>query len=289
MTGVGHGVALADAVRLHYLYVGEGPDLVVCLHGFPQTGRLWERCARHLPPRYTVVAPDLRGTGESARPAGGYDKRTMAADVLALVGSLGFGSVRLVGHDLGAAVAYTYAAQWPAEVSHLALIEMLLPGHGLEAMFAIRRPGEFAHTPFFMAQDLPEWLLAGREAAFLEWFMRAMVVDQSALTPEDIASYASAYARPGALRAAFDMYRAFWRDAEDNRALAATRLPMPVLAVGAEGSVGRQLERSLEPLAADLRGVVFEGCGHFVPDEQPARLARELDAFFAESMGEIAP
>lgn len=277
-----HHSALASGVRIHYRRVGEGPEAVVCLHGFPQTGRAWERLAVRLAERFTVIAPDLRGAGDSQRPEDGYDKKTVAVDIRALVASLGLGRVHLVGHDIGAAVAYAYAAQWPDEVARLVMIEMLLPGFGLEAMYAIRRPGEFAHTPFFMAPDLPEWLVAGREAAFLEWFIRNMVADQAAFGPDDIAAYARAYARPGALRAAFDGYRAFWQDADDNKTFAQTKLKMPVLAIGAELSVGTALAQSLEPLAEDLRGLVFEGCGHFIPDEQPDRLARELEAYLGE-------
>ena len=272
----------ASATRVHYRLIGDGPEPVVCLHGFPQNGRLWERTGEFLGERYTVIAPDLRGAGESGRPPSGYDKETMAGDVHDLVASLGHGSVCLVGHDIGAAVAYAYAAQWPDEVSHLVMIEMLLPGFGLEALYAIRRPGEFAHMPFFMAQDVPEWLISGREATFLEWFIRNMVSDQGTFGPEDVAAYVQAYARPGALRAAFDTYRAFWRDADDNRAFARTKLTMAVLAVGAELSLGQLVEQSLKPLCERLRGLILERCGHFVPDEQPERLALELGLFFGE-------
>ena len=277
-----HGASVASGIKMHYWRAGEGSRAVVCLHGFPQTSVLWRRLAAHLTGDVTLIAPDLRGAGESERPASGYDKKTMAVDVHALVGSLGFSKVHLVGHDIGAAVAYAYAAQWPGEVASLTMIEMLLPGFGLEAMYAIRKPGEFAWMPFFMAQDLPEWLLAGREAPFLDWFIRNQVVDQSAFGPEDVAMTAQAYGRPGALRAAFDTYRAFWQDAEDNKRFAQSKLSMPVLAIGAEMSLGTALADSLGPLSRNLRGRVFEDCGHFVPDEQPKRLARELEAFLAE-------
>ena len=283
-----HHAALANGTRIHYRRAGAGSEAIVCLHGFPQTGRIWERLATRLAGQFTVIAPDLRGAGESQRPATGYDKKTMAADIHALVGSLGFDRVYLVGHDIGAAVAYAYAAQWPSEVARLAMIEMLLPGFGLEALWAIRKPGEFAHMPFFMTPDLPEWLIAGREAAFLEWFIRNMVADQAAFGPDDIAAYADAYARPGALRAGFDTYRAFWQDAEDNKDFARRKLAMPVLAIGAGLSVGTALAQSLQPLVEDLRDLVFEDCGHFIPDEQPERLARELDAFFGEGRSKVA-
>ena len=285
---ISHHSFSASGTRIHYRRAGAGSEAVVCFHGFPQTGRLWERLAARLANRFTVIAPDLRGAGESQRPATGYDKKTVAADIHELVASLGFDRAHLVGHDIGAAVAYAYAAQWPSGVACLVMIEMLLPGFGLEALWAIRKPGEFAHMPFFMTPDLPEWLIAGREAAFFDWFIRNMVADQAAFGSDDIAAYAQAYARPGALRAGFDGYRAFWQDAEDNKRFAETKLKMPVLAIGAELSVGTALAQSLQPLAENLRGLVFEGCGHFVPDEQPERLARELETFLGEGHPNLA-
>lgn len=268
-----------NGLRLHARRLGNASQTVVLLHGFPQTGRSWEKVARQLAPQFTVIAPDLRGAGESGRPATGYDKKTMAADLHKLLQTLDLGRVHLVGHDIGM-VAYAYAAQWPESVVSLTLIEMLLPGFGIEAMYAIRQPGRFAHMPFFMAQDLPEWLLAGKEAAFIDWFIRSNIMDQDAFSPEEMAVYMHAYARPSALRAAFDWFRSFWQDAEDNQAWAAAPLTMPVLAIGGSASVGSMLEQSLRPLANDLRGLVLEDCGHFVPDEQSLRLARELAAFF---------
>ena len=257
--------------------------MLVCLHGFPQTGRCWERLMVEMSDRFTVIAPDLRGAGESERPASGYDKKTLAGDVRELVQSLGHDRVHLLGHDIGSAVAYAYAAQWPTEVIRLAMTEMLLPGFGLEAMFAIRKPGEFAHMPFFMAQDLAEWLIEGRERPFIDWFIRNMVADQAAFSPDDIAAYAECLARPGALRAGFALYRAFWQDAEDNRGFAMRKLPMPVLAIGGAMSVGDKFGSSLKPLAVDLTSTVFEDCGHFLFEEQPERVLKELRAFVAKS------
>lgn len=281
-TEIRHCSTVANGTQIHYRRAGSGPRVILCLHGFPQTGRCWDKLAARLAPQFTIIAPDLRGAGESQRPATGYDKKTMAVDVHELMVSLGFDHIHLVGHDIGAQVAYAYAAQWPGEVAHLAMIETLLPGFGIEKLWAPQKPGQFAHIGFFLAQDLPEWLLAGREAAFLDWFMRNYLIDQAALPPDEIAAYAQAFARPGALRAGFDSYRAFWQDAEDNRHFAGTMLKMPVLAIGAELGIGTLLVDSLPPLVQDLRSVLFEGCGHYIPDEQPERLARELTAFFGE-------
>ena len=252
----------------------------MCLHGFPQTGRLWEKLGCFIGERYTLIAPDLRGVGESQRPSDGYDKKALASDLIELLNSLGIDAIHVVGHDIGAAVAYSFASQWPKRTRTLTMVEMLLPGFGLEQMYAIRKPGEFAHMPFFMVPDLPEWLISGHEKPFLDWFIRNMVSDQSSFASQDIEAYAEEYSRPGALRASFDMYRAFWQDAEDNRVFARTKLSMPVLAIGASLSLGRALELSLKPLTKNLRGLVFEHSGHFIPDEQPRRLAHELTGFY---------
>ena len=277
-----HYTSSVNGIRMHYRRTGGGPELVVCLHGFPQNGRSWEKVAARLAAKFTVISPDLRGAGESQTTSAGFEKKTMAADVHALVVSLGFDRIHLVGHDIGGMVAYAYAAQWPSEVASLTMIEMLLPGFGIEALYAIRRPGDFAHIPFFMAYDLPEWLVAGRESAFLDWFIRRNVSDQSAFAPEDIERYAHVLERPGALRAVFEGFRAFWQDATDNKQFSQTKLTMPVLAIGAASNVGSFLENSLQPLAENVRGIVFENCGHFIPDEQPEKLADTLEVFFGE-------
>ena len=280
---VRHKTFTGSGARIHYRTAGAGDELVVCLHGFPQTGRCWEHLMIGMSDRFTVIAPDLRGAGESERPATGYDKKTLAGDIRELVHSLRHKRVHLVGHDIGSAVAYAYAAQWPDEVGRLVMMEMLLPGFGLEAMFAIRKPGEFAHMPFFMAQDLAEWLIAGREGAFTDWFIRNMVANQAAFGPDDIAAYGGSLARPGALRAGFALYRAFWEDAEDNRTFAKKKLPMPVLAIGGAMSLADAFGVSLEPLTASLQSLVFEDCGHFILEEQPARVMHELRSFLLEA------
>ena len=275
-----HRMAEANGIRLHYVTAGSGPDVLVLLHGWPQTARAWTRLIPCLSDRYTVIAPDLRGAGDSARPMTGYDKKTAAQDVQVLITGLGHRRIELVGHDIGAMVAYAYAAQWPDEVAHLVLAESGLPGFGVEALWAISKPGQFAHMPFFMTPDLPEMLVEGREAAFIEWFIRTHTFDQAAFGEADFRAYAHAYALPGALRAGFDYYRAFWQDQEDNKGFARTKLAMPVLTIGAAMSVGDALEKQARQVADDVRGLVFEDCGHFVPEEQPERLAREITTFF---------
>lgn len=284
-----HLVTLDDGIRLHCLLTD--PETIlpegvrgtfVLLHGWSETATCWDRVTPFLTAGgYAVVAPDLRGLGGSSRATGGYDKKTMAGDIFGLVRSLGLGPIHLVGYDIGAMVAYAYARQWPEETANLVLVEGPIAGAGLEAMFGPSKPGQFAHFAFHMAPDgLPEALVAGREDAYLGWFFRTYAFDQGAFTPEVIAANARAYAAPGALKAGFDLYRAFWQDIQDNKAFAARgKLAMPVLSVGGANSLGDTVTRALAPMADDLRGLVIEECGHYVPVERPERFASEILAF----------
>ena len=278
---VSHHTAAVNGIGLHYVTAGSG-EPVVLLHGWPQTWREWRRIIPALAARYTVVAPDLRGFGDSDKPSGGYDKRTVAEDVYQLVRHLGLDAVNLVGHDLGMMVAYAYAAAHPADVRRLVLAEAGLPGLGLEEFFDMARYPRLWHFGFFSAPGVAEALIAGRERLFVSQFIRMQFYDPTAVAEEDLDEYARRLAAPGALRGGFEHYRAVPVDAGHNRENARTRLPMPVLTIGGERSVGYRLEAAIKPLARHVRGVVIERCGHYVADEQPDVVARELLRFLGE-------
>jgi pimeloyl-ACP methyl ester carboxylesterase len=231
--------------------------------------------------RHTVIAPDLRGLGDSSRPAGGYDKRTIAEDVRQLVLSLGFERVFLVGHDWGGPVAYAYAAAHPAEVRKLAILDVAIPGSGLEKLGGLRPGGGLWHVAFHNVRDLPEELVAGRERTYLSWFYRT-AYDPAAFSDADVEEYVRCYSAPGAMRAGFEYYRAIFQDVEDNRESARTKLSMPVLALGGEHGFGAHAKRSMEALAEDVRGGVVDRCGHWIPEERPNVLIEELTGFFAD-------
>ena len=279
-----HSARLRD-VTIHYAAAGTG-DTVVLLHGWPSTWYEWRHVMPHLAARYRVVVPDLRGLGDSSRPQGGYDKKTIADDLWQLLaGTLGLAQWHLVGHDWGGPVAFALAAAHPQAIRTLAIVDVTVPGIGPD----ISQGGKRWHHAFHMTPDLPEALVQGRERAYLSWFYQAFSWQPDAFTPADIAEYLRTYTQPGALRAGFSYYRNIPRDSADNRALldSGFRLPMPVLAVGggraeARGR-GNEPAESLGVIADDVTGVVIADCGHFVPEEKPDDLAAHLLEHFARA------
>lgn len=276
-----HGYAELDEVMLHYVTAGSGPP-VVLVHGWPQTWYEWRRIMPALAQHYTVIAPDMRGLGDSSRPLSGYDKQTVARDIWQLVrGKLGYDRFFLVGHDWGGPTAYALATQHPEAVRRLVIVDVVIPGDGGD----FSQGGRRWHHQFHMTPDLPEALTHGREETYLRWFYRDFSYRPDAIGEEEIREYLRTYAQPGAMRAGFSYYRALPQDAADNRAIIARmKLEMPVLAIGGDKPRGRRREPedSLRRVAKNVRGEVLAECGHFIPEEQPEALARLLLAFFAE-------
>lgn len=214
-------------MRLHYLESGAG-ELVVLLHGWPQTCYAWRKLTPLLAKQFRVIAPDLRGVGDSSKPQQGYDKKTVAADVRGLIRALGGERILLVGHDMGGQVGYAYAAQWPDEVAKFVFIESGLPAFGQEKAMDVGQGGSW-HFGFNMQSDLAEALVSGRERMFLEYVLRrdtVGVADPSSINDADLEVYAGAWRRPGALRSSFAYYRELKTDAEDNRRFGETKLSM---------------------------------------------------------------
>jgi pimeloyl-ACP methyl ester carboxylesterase len=271
---------IEPGLRLHHVTAGDGPRTVVLLHGFPQTWWEWQRVIPLLVDAgVRVVAPDYRGAGHSWRPPGGYDKRTMARDVHRLVREhLRIdGPLAIAGHDIGLMVAYAYAQEFSGEVDRLAVIDAPLPG---TAVFdRLRSDPRVWHFAFHGARDVAEMLVAGRERQYLQAFFDARVFDPSAITAEDLDRYVSAYSAPGAMRAGFEVYRAFDRDAADNREALERNGPLtvPVLAVGGMTSTtGELMEAMMREVAEDVRGVRIPRTAHWIPEENPQALAAAL-------------
>ena len=277
-----HHRAEVNGIRLHYTVAGSG-EPVMLLHGFPMTSYYWRKIIPALAQRYTVVAPDLRGCGDSDRPSGGYDKRTVAEDLHGLVRHLGLGPINLVSHDVGMMVAYAYASLYPAEVRRLVLTEAALAGLGLEDLFDAAKYPRMFHLPLFEAPNgLAEALITGRERQFVAHMMRQQAYDTTALEGHVLDEYARHLAAPGALHGGIEYFRAHVIDAKDNREFAKTKLLMPVLTVGGIASFGSHLEPEVRPLAERMRSVILDACGHYLAEEQPERLIAELLAFLAE-------
>jgi pimeloyl-ACP methyl ester carboxylesterase len=271
-----HDARRVNGITMHYVRAGEGPPLVL-LHGWGSTWYMWRKVMAGLARDFTVIAPDLRGIGDSSKPPGGYDKLTLAHDVHALVHELDLGPILLVGHDWGGPVAYLYAATFAADVQRLAMLETALPG--LQYEFDVRLAGELWHNAFHAVGDLPEALIVGRERTYLRWFYEHNAYDPSAIEPDAVDEYVRCYSGVGALRASLEWYRSGAKDAHDTQQAARTRLTLPVLALGGDHCLGNTARNAMRAVADDVTGVLIARCGHWMPEERPAETLAELQGF----------
>jgi pimeloyl-ACP methyl ester carboxylesterase len=268
-----------NGVRLHYLIGGKG-SVVVLLHGYAETGHMWLPLLPMLVQHHTVIVPDLRGAGGSAKPDTGYDKANMAVDIHELTHSLGFEHVTVVGHDIGLMVAYAYAAQFPKGTDRLVLMDAFLPGIGNWKDVWLMR--DLWHFHFY--GEVPLALVKGRERTYFEHFWNDFAADPKHSVPEaDRQFYAAAYAQPGGMHAGFEYFRNFERDAQDFAKLGATRLTLPVLVLTGEKASGEFLIDQARLVATDVKGVVVKGSGHWLMEEAPAQVMPPLVAFIDES------
>ncbi|MDW5265518.1 MULTISPECIES: alpha/beta fold hydrolase [Acidobacteriaceae] len=283
-SSITHGMAqIEPGLRLHYVLAGEGERTIVLLHGFPQTWWEW----RHVIPNlvsagFRVIAPDYRGAGNSSRPAGGYDKRTMAGDIHRLLREhLQIqGPVALVGHDIGLMVAYAFAEMFRDEVSHLVVMDAPLPGTSV--FDKLRVDPRVWHFAFHGARDVPEMLVAARERQYLQLFYNSRIFDPSAISEDDLDIYTSAYSAVGAMRAGFELYRAFDQDGLDNRSALAQngKLQIPVLALfGAISNTSVGVEVMMREVAENVRGLQISQSGHWIAEENPEELTEALETF----------
>lgn len=237
---------------------------------------MWLPLIGKLAATHTVIAPDLRGYGDSEKPATGYTKKGMAQDIHALMDSLGDHRIELVGHDIGLMVAYAYAAQYPDEVERIALMDAFLPGVGdWRTVWLLR---DLWHFHFY--GKTPLQLVAGRERIYLEHFWNDFAADPNHSVPEaDRQLYAKKYALPGAMSAGFETFHAFEQDAKDFEALSATKLSQPMLVLTGEKASGHGLIEQAELVDSNVKGVIVEGSGHWLMEEAPEKTMSELVAF----------
>jgi pimeloyl-ACP methyl ester carboxylesterase len=287
LDGFGHRFETVGGVRLHYV-TGGNPDghVVVLLAGFPESWFAWRKLMPLLATTYRIIAPDLPGQGDSDRPLTGYDTQTLAIKVHGLLQQLGIGQYFLVAHDVGAWVAYPYAALFGDEVQRLVLMDAGIPGITLPDALptAPERAWRTWHFAFHSLPDLPEMLIAGRERGYLDWFLRRKTANPETFSDADIAEYLRVFVKDGGLRAGLAYYRAAGLSAQQNRELSAKgKLQMPVLALGSDQGSIADMASPLRAFAEDVYGVVVGNCGHFLPEEQPTAVAGELTAFLAAS------
>jgi pimeloyl-ACP methyl ester carboxylesterase len=266
-----------NGVRLRYLVGGQG-SAVILLHGYAETGHMWRPIMRLLAERHTVVVPDLRGAGGSAKPPYGYDKKNMAVDIHELTSSLKLARIRIVGHDIGLMVAYAYAAQFPEGTERVVLMDAFLPGIGNWKNVWLLR--DLWHFHFY--GDVPLALVKGRERTYLEHFWNDFAADRKRSVPAaDRRFYARAYAQPGAMRAGFEYFRNFERDAEDFARMASNMLTMPMLVLSGEKAGGTFLIEQARLVASDVRGEVIRGAGHWLMEEAPDTVIPAITNFVA--------
>ena len=265
-------------VTLHYVIGGQG-DPILLLHGWPETWYEW----RHIIPEliannYTIIAPDLRGLGDSEKPQTGYDTKTVAEDIYQLVKKLGYNKIHLVAHDWGGPVAFSYAAAHPQDILKMVILDTILPGFGAEEA-ANFSPNGLWHLSFHSVRDLPEKLIEGKEDTYLNWFYD-WTYNQSAITSEDREEYIEQYSKPGALRAGFEYYRAIFEDSKQNKEYGKDKLDMPILTIGGEAGLGNLTTISFQKVGNNVTGIVLPYTGHFIPEERPNFLIKQILKFF---------
>lgn len=275
--------ATVNGKQVQYRLGGKG-ETVVLLHGWPQHSLQWHSVAPRLAEQYRVLAPDLPGCGGSSIPRSGFDKKSLAADMHALVDHLGLGPVKLVGYDHGAGVAYNYACAYPDRVSHLVFVEYVLPGCGYERAMvptADWHTGSNWQLAFFTVPDVAEFAFRGRERELLTWFFWHGSSNPTAVSAAHIDEYVRQIAKPGALRAGIELYASVWRDMEINRENMEKKLAIPALGVGGRNNIGEFVAKAMAPIAQQVTSAVIERAGHWVADENPEDLSQVLATFFS--------
>jgi len=268
-------IAEVDGVKLHYTTGGHGPALVL-LHGYAETSRMWTPILPVLGEKFMVIAPDLPGIGDSSIPADGLDMKSAAIRIHALARSLGVKKARVVGHDIGLMVAYAYAAQFPAEVEKLVVMDAFLPGvDGGDAVY--NNPGLW-HFRFH--GETPAALVRGRERMYFDYYWNEFAADKTrSLSEADRKAYTEAYARPGRMKAGWAYFASFPQTAKDFAQLSQSKLTMPVLSIGGEKSLGEVLGQQMKLVATDVTVVVLKNTGHWILEENPKETTDALAKF----------
>ncbi|WP_439696841.1 alpha/beta fold hydrolase [Mucilaginibacter sp. AW1-7] len=269
-----HQYATVNNVKIHYVIGGKGEPLLL-IHGFGQNWYIWNRLLPELSKHFTVIAPDMRGVGESGKPAGGYDKKNMAVDMHELMKKLGYQRINLAGHDIGLMVAYAYAAQYPGDVKKLVLMDALLPG--IEPVWSQVKAQAWWFG--FFAQPHAGELVSGKVGVFFTDFWPVVGFQKNAFTKGETAEFIRAYSVPGATTGAFHWFGYFNQDAKDNVEFAKKKLPMPVLAMGSDHFAGAFLATHISLVATNVQESVIKDSGHWVVQENTPQVQKDLLAF----------
>ncbi len=271
LEGLTHHTINANGIRQHYVEAGTGAPLIL-LHGFPETWYAWRKQIPVLSRHYRVIVPDLRGYGQTGKPRGGYDKRSMAQDLVALMDHLGVDEAPIIGHDRGARVATRFAKDHPKRITHLGVFDNVPTRVIFENMDAKVARGHWFFI-FNQVTDLPEALIAGREEIWLRFIFSSWTYDPECLTDEEIRTYVKSYAQPGAVRGAMSDYRAGQEDVAQDKEDAETKIGCPTLALwGQDFDLGGRMwdmAAIWREMANDVRTVAISQCGHLPHEERP--------------------
>jgi pimeloyl-ACP methyl ester carboxylesterase len=268
-------VTKIEEKKLHYLTAGQGPALIL-LHGYTQTSRMWRPLIDKLKDKFTIIAPDLPGIGDSEIPKNGCDMKTAAIRIHALAKSIGVTKARVVGHDIGLMVAYAYAAQFSAQVEKLAVMDAFLPGvAGWELAYNNDNLWHFRfHGP------TPEALVKGREKTYFDYFWNDLAADKRrSLKSADRNAYVAAYARPGRMRAGWAYFAAWPETAKDFVEMAKTKLTMPVLSIAGDKASAAILGTQMKLVATAVTEINLKDTGHWLMEERPEETMEALIAF----------
>jgi len=270
-----HHYATVNGVKIHYVSGGKGEPLLL-VHGFGQNWYMWNRLLPELSKHYTVIAPDLRGVGESGKTAAGYDKKNMAVDMHELIKTLGYKQINLAGHDIGLMVAYAYAVQFPGEVKKLALMDALLPG--IEPVWSQVKAQAWWFG--FFAQPNSGKMVSGKVGLFLTDFWPVVGFQKNSFSNAETTEFIRAYSVPGATTGAFNWFGQFNQDAKDNVVFAKKKLTIPVLAMGSDHFAGAFLKEHTKLVATNVQESIIKDSGHWVVQENTLQVQRDLLNFF---------
>jgi len=273
---------VVDGLKLHYLTAGNGPA-VILLHGYTQTSHMWRPLIPLLADKFTVIAPDLPGIGDSAMPEGGSDMKTAAQRIHGLAVALNIHKAQVVGHDIGLMVAYAYAAQFPSETEKLVVMDAFLPGvPGWE--LAYNDPNRWH---FRFNGKYPEALVKGRERTYFEYFWNEFAADKDhSLSELDRRTYTAAYSRPGRMHAGWSYFASWPETAKQFAELAQNKLNMPVLSIAGEKASAPILGTQMQSVATNVKVIVLPNTGHWLMEERPEETRSAIVKFLSSASSE---
>lgn len=274
LPGFTNGNKTVNGINIHYVEGGQGQPLVL-IPGWPETWWAFHQMMPLLAEKYHVIVVDMRGMGSSDKPEVGYDKKTMAKDIFELIKHLGYDQVNIGGHDIGAQVAFSFAANYPEATTKLIVLDTPHPNAGMyyiplvpagnNSLVNEQPKNHMWWMAFNQVKGLPEQLLIGRSHLVHNYVFKYASVDENSINEFDRAVYLEAYDNEDGIRAGNGWYQTFAQDIEDSKLY--TQLNMPVLGIG--GSGYELLARELPPYATNLKVVKIEGSGHFILEEKP--------------------